>query len=351
MSNKATYPVLDDFYSLIGKQVVLNVLQENLDKLTILQYVNGWTEDDQTVVEYTTVEEQCQVIKNDDVLPPNSKDEVDLLDFRRDCSFIQSTIQKTYDEIQSFGTSETLSNLIGIFHKLEKEQQELLEDTKKKEEKFLALQLSYHGDRMTFKKENEQMTVNIGNLKDEIKDFEEEAILKKNYVQAWQNAKMEMNISKINSTTGQVHNSIKTKQTEYENEERIHLEIQNIFHEFELDIQKQIVHWKLKHEREVQILENKIKKIKEAKDAQQEQTEQMIKKYIQRKDEMTAYEAYKLEQEKKRLENERKNKAATKIQAWWRGVMVRKGFGKYKKKKDRKNKKQKTKNNRKNIEK
>lgn len=58
----------------------------------------------------------------------------------------------------------------------------------------------------------------------------------------------------------------------------------------------------------------------------------MIKKYIKRQEEIDSYCEYKLEQEKKRLEKERKDAAATKIQAWWRGTMVRRGFGKYKKK-------------------
>lgn len=48
---------------------------------------------------------------------------------------------------------------------------------------------------------------------------------------------------------------------------------------------------------------------------------------------------HKIEQEKIRLEKERKDKAAIHIQAWWRGTMVRRGFGKFRKKKDKKQKK------------
>lgn len=54
---------------------------------------------------------------------------------------------------------------------------------------------------------------------------------------------------------------------------------------------------------------------------------------------MNEYKNYKIEQERIRQELERKNLAATIIQAWWRGTMVRKGFGKYRKKKEKKGKK------------
>lgn len=54
---------------------------------------------------------------------------------------------------------------------------------------------------------------------------------------------------------------------------------------------------------------------------------------------MNDYKQYKMEQERKRQEQERQNLAATRLEAWWRGVMVRKGFGKFRKKKEKKAKK------------
>lgn len=54
---------------------------------------------------------------------------------------------------------------------------------------------------------------------------------------------------------------------------------------------------------------------------------------------MNDYKQYKVEQERIKQELERKNNAATIIQAWWRGTMVRKGFGKFRKKKEKKGKK------------
>lgn len=46
-----------------------------------------------------------------------------------------------------------------------------------------------------------------------------------------------------------------------------------------------------------------------------------------------------MQQERIKAEIERQLQAAIKIQAWWRGVMVRQGFGRFKKKKDKKLKK------------
>lgn len=51
------------------------------------------------------------------------------------------------------------------------------------------------------------------------------------------------------------------------------------------------------------------------------------------------YKAHKAEMIRQQLEQEKRINAAVRIQAWWRGTMVRKGFGKYRKKKDKKPKK------------
>lgn len=96
--------------------------------------------------------------------------------------------------------------------------------------------------------------------------------------------------------------------------------------------------WKIKYEYDLAAISAKISDLQEQRERQQEKTAQLIKTYIKRQEEIDSYQDYKKEQEKKRLEKERKDGAATKIQAWWRGTMVRRGFGKYKKK-DKKSKK------------
>lgn len=56
-------------------------------------------------------------------------------------------------------------------------------------------------------------------------------------------------------------------------------------------------------------------------------------RYAGRQKEIEDYLEYKEEKKRKAEELARLNKEATKIQAWWRGTMVRRGLGPYKKKK------------------
>ncbi|KAH1001797.1 dynein regulatory complex protein 9 [Dendroctonus ponderosae] len=325
----------------ISRKIVQSILSESLDKLAILRHINGWSTTDQTVVEYRTVEEQATAIKNDDVLPADSKDSVDLRDFQRDCSFIESTIQKTYEEILQGGSYNCLSKVTDIFRKLQSEEADLLRTTKAREQEYVELQDLFYEERLVFKGQTAEIMAKIGNLKDEIEDFRQEAASKSAYLASWQNSQLETAGYELSKKTELLVESIEDKRLELCKETRVHLETRTIFNEIEMDLQKQLKNWRIKYENDLQAIGNKIAHLQEAKDQQQEKTAQMIMKYIKRQEEIDCYQAHKVEQQKQRLEKDRKDRAATKIQAWWRGTMVRKGFGKYKKKEKRGKKKKK----------
>lgn len=218
----------------LSKSIVLTVLNETLDKLAILKYVNGWSEDEQTTIEYQTIEEQCNVIKNDDVLPPASKESVDLLDFRKDCSFIESTIKNTYEELASQGTFGKLFEISETFNRLQLEEAEFLEEVRLKEVKYVQLQNSYYEDREMFRREIHNTMVKIGNLKDEIEDFMQEAAIKNTYLDNWIKSKSEMNDFQIEHKENKASKVINKRLHDFIKEDRVHFEVGNLYSETEM---------------------------------------------------------------------------------------------------------------------
>lgn len=93
---------------------------------------------------------------------------MDLRDFQRDCSFIESTIQRTYEEILQNGSYNCLSNLTDIFRRLQAEEADLLKTTKTREEEYIKLQDLFYEERRVFKRQTSEIMAEIGNLKDEI---------------------------------------------------------------------------------------------------------------------------------------------------------------------------------------
>lgn len=218
----------------LSKNIVLNVLNDTLDKLAILKYINGWSEDEQTTIEYQTIEEQCNVIKNDDVLPSASKESVDLLDFRKDCSFIESTIKNTYEEIATQGTYGKLSEISETFNKLQLEEAEFLEEVRLKKVKYVQLQNCYYEDRERFRKEIHNTMVKIGNLKDEIEDFMQEAAIKNTYLDKWIKSKSEINNFKLDHKENEASKVINERLHDFVKEDRVHFEVRNVYSETEM---------------------------------------------------------------------------------------------------------------------
>ncbi|CAG9768958.1 unnamed protein product [Ceutorhynchus assimilis] len=185
----------------------------------------------------------------------------------------------------------------------------------------MALQKTYYQERAMFRREIDEVMTKIGNLKDEIEDFQQEADIKLKYLQSWQNGKIEMENYTLNKKEEKTSETILESQQDLTKEDRVHLEIGNIFNEIDLDYQRQIKTWKLKYEHDLKTMNAKIMNLQMKKDEQQDKTAAMVKKYIQRQDQIDAYKEHKVEQEKLKQEKRRKDNAATKVQSWWRGTM------------------------------
>ncbi|XP_076254883.1 dynein regulatory complex protein 9-like [Rhynchophorus ferrugineus] len=323
----------------LSKELILCVLGENLDKLSILKNIYGWSENEQTVVQYKTIVERYSDLAEDSGVLTESKEKIDLVDFQKDCSFIEATLQKSFDEIRSSGTYNQLTKLTQIFKTTQNDEKSFLEDTKTKEKEFIMLQEQYLMEQKQFITKIGDTMKKIGILKDELEDFKEESKIKGNYIEQWNKARTEIHDYEIQSEESNIMVNINKKKQDFLKEQRVHQEIRNIFNEFELDMQQEIKGWKIKYDHDLQKINEKIKCLKVKKDQQQNCIISLNKQYTNRQKSIDDYKAYKVKKEIENMEKEKRNKAATKIQAWWRGVMVRKGFGKYKKKRDKKNKK------------
>ncbi|XP_030755012.1 dynein regulatory complex protein 9-like [Sitophilus oryzae] len=333
-------PINNDTIEKLSKKLLLCVLDENLDKLSILKNIYGWSEGEQTIIEYKSIEElySSYEIQTSGLLS-DTKEKIDLVDFQKDCSFIEATLKKTFQELKEHGTYTELTALVNIFKQLQTDEASFLLNTKSKEEEYIKLQSIYLNEKENFLTRIHETMVKIGELKDEIEDFVQESKIKEAYIKNWETAETELNDFTMKEKEEQINHKIKATQQNFAKESRVHQEVRNMFNEIEMDLQNEIKQWKIRYEHDLQIMEEKIKILKEKKEAQQEKTAEMIKKYFIRQKAIDDYNEHKIQQEMERQEKERKDRAATKIQAWWRGIMVRKGFGKYKKKKDKKGKK------------
>lgn len=141
----------------------------------------------------------------------------------------------------------------------------------------------------------------------------------------------ENNLMQIHSITGEKINI----------EQRATNDIESfIKHKIET-IEALIACWREKYDREIDQLDENINRTTKLINEVELKNESLSETYKQRKIEMNTYwKKKRLEQEAFELE-ERQLSCAILIQAWWRGTMVRKGFGRFRKRKGKPQKKNK----------
>lgn len=101
--------------------------------------------------------------------------------------------------------------------------------------------------------------------------------------------------------------------------------------------------WNAKYEREVKQLDEKICETKDVMISLRLKYDDLMEQFNTREEEILEYLEEKKIKDDAATEAERKYDAIVKIQSWWKGIMVRRGFGSYRRRKAKKSAKKKSK--------
>lgn len=162
------------------------------------------------------------------------------------------------------------------------------------------------------------------------------------YVTDWENSRRFQNDYILSKKENEFTTTIKNHGIKIEHENRIHNEIQNFIEENMEDLRNSIQFWMQHYDDEIERREAEIMKLKMYWEELGENHLILIDTYEQHRIDMDNWLQFK---EERRLREEYEQLclwAAIKLQAWWRGVRVRRRLGPFKKisllKKDRKKK-------------
>nr|CAH7717727.1 unnamed protein product [Callosobruchus chinensis] len=178
----------------------------------------------------------------------------------------------------------------------------------------------------------------IGCIKDDIEDFTSEADMKIRYITQLKCTEQDMKNKHFSDKQDEMLQKIKTTEGNIMKEIRVHEESVTYFNLVQKELEDTLNSWKLRYTKTMNCFNKKIKVDTDKVDGLITEIRRMRELYAKREGEINDYKVYKQQQEERRQLKKKMDDAATKIQAWWRGTMVRKGYGKYRKRKDKKGK-------------
>ncbi|CAG9829937.1 unnamed protein product [Diabrotica balteata] len=290
----------------LSTEMCISVLQEMVDLLLILKSIGHWPDIDSDILEYDTLEQR---FKKEIYQHGNASGSLCPQNF----SFITLFCTNLLEELKCERIYLKFSNLITTIQKMQLDEELLLSETCKKEVYVKKLQNFY--------------------IQSEIKI---------NYLKSWENSKLEMQDIIFSKLIEEKTEVIKTMEAKINQDIRVHKEIENAMSQIIQGFEERVEEWKNKYYEKSKEMNEKLDVLQTKQNKQLEIIANYKELYAKRQQEIDDYKKHKIEQERLRLEKEEKNKKATTIQAWWRGVMVRKGFGKFRKKKEKKGKKKST---------
>ncbi|XP_039296802.1 dynein regulatory complex protein 9 isoform X4 [Nilaparvata lugens] len=179
-----------------------------------------------------------------------------------------------------------------------------------------------------------RMDVEASTLKDDLENasFQQEVEIK--YTEKWEAARAEQNLTIASIEEARLTKMLRVLQYRIDFEERVHTEITmyleqtTLVKKFEEDLKA----WMQKYDEQMNLYDRELLDIKEKRGIQLEKLNSLTKKFHDHARKIKEYKHEKEERIRESALKEHLNKTTTKIQAWWRGVMVRRHLGPYKKK-------------------
>nr|XP_029716951.1 dynein regulatory complex protein 9 [Aedes albopictus] len=256
-----------------------------------------------------------------------------LVKLKNDISNLRKLLSDTHVEMAEHGSFETLQTFMDNDIQSEMEEHQLIRDSILNEKKLRALQSQLDGETRERKSMLKQLNDEIFDLETRAQDTKVENDVKTRLVQKWENTRHEQARIVIEGKESTLIKSSKEARDNIDRELRLRSEI-DVYINYCIDqINDKISFWMDKYQREIKAFDGDITRHKENIAELKVKYEEMVILYKHREKEIKICAESRKEREKQKAFANKQHRSAIVIQAWWRGTMVRKGLGPFKKKK------------------
>ncbi|XP_055641842.1 dynein regulatory complex protein 9-like isoform X2 [Toxorhynchites rutilus septentrionalis] len=256
-----------------------------------------------------------------------------LVKLKNDISNLRRLLSDTHEEMAEYGTFETLQTFMDNDVQSEKEEHQLIRDSILNEKKLKALQVQLDRETKHLKALLKQLDDEMFDLETKSQDIRVENDVKSRLVHKWENTRHQQAQIVIQSKENDLLERSKETRENIERELRLKSEI-DVYISYCIDqINEKISFWVDKYQREVKAFDKDIMRHKDHISELKVKFEEMTALYKHREKEIKICAEFRKEREKQMAFADKQLRSAIKIQAWWRGTMVRKGLGPFKKKK------------------
>jgi len=245
----------------------------------------------------------------------------------RDRQFAEDTLRACLEEVKSKGTFDSL--MVSVADEIERKSRYKLaqerEVAARKELRHLQRQLGQTKKAKDL--EVHEMTEMIAHLKDQLQEMKSKSNLESKYVK-----KSAVNSLDMNSTLKRVEETdlgdkLEQVKKEIEMENRTHTDVINFLHKKRKYLGEKVEYWMEKFEVDTEAKSAELTQLKADKEKDFRTLQELARTYDDY--ERVVIDDRMIKQKKKEKEERQvlEEQTSVRLQAWWRGTMVRRGLG------------------------
>ncbi|XP_009877649.1 PREDICTED: IQ domain-containing protein G-like, partial [Apaloderma vittatum] len=167
-------------------------------------------------------------------------------------------------------------------------------------------------------------------LKEELQEMKAEMDMESCYVKKSTDLQVLQTQKKCSNAENVLNEAIQNLRSKTDEENRVHTEIENFLRQYHKKVEEKLEYWVDKYENDTDAKDNELEALKAAK-ANNSEMLQTLAKECQMFEETIISDRAEKEARRRQLEQDALElKSILKLQAWWRGTMVRRNLGPYK---------------------
>ncbi|XP_020841679.1 dynein regulatory complex protein 9 isoform X3 [Phascolarctos cinereus] len=170
----------------------------------------------------------------------------------------------------------------------------------------------------------------IANLKDQLQELKAKTNMESRYVKKNTDLQIAQTQKKCNKNEEVLLEEIDKLRLKIEEEVRVHLEIESFLKKEQQKLEEKLEYWMEKYDKDTEMKQNELNSLKSAK-ASDLATLQDLAKQLREFEQVIIEDRLEKEKARKKIDQDALElKSIIKLQAWWRGTMVRRELGNFK---------------------
>ncbi|XP_024946062.1 dynein regulatory complex protein 9 isoform X2 [Cephus cinctus] len=333
----------------LERNAILSVLEECSDALAIYQHTlkkpvtNINIGVDHLLQRYSHCEKKQLLSHDPSATLRDIENQAAFHKLQKDSLYAKKLLDDTKDEMREYGCFAVLSATVETIKEKNNNDKVLLRRSEEMSKAVANLRRILKTEAETNSQEEERCKERLRDIRNEMDTLEITADAELRYLDAWERSRCEQMSLRCKMSVESMRDDLKNCLDRKKKECRVNEEIVRYLLENISLNENQITYWQQRYDTEAKTYETEICQLRSEIETRQELVGKLKEEFLGKQEFIDAYLAEKEAIRKRREREEHERTSAIKIQAWWRGVMVRRKLGPYRPEEKRKKRAVKTK--------